>query len=140
VASGSRDETVKLWETSTGTLSVDWHLHSKATNVKSTQISLESSDDSGPLGVQSISYSPACQDLNRHVESEPPRRSPLSLGGSDSGGPFGVQSISYSPAGDMIAAGCKDGKIHLLTTSLRHVQDEVSYPRSLRPRHTSMRR
>jgi WD40 repeat protein len=28
----------------------------------------------------------------------------------------GVRSISYSPAGDMIAAGCSNGKIHILDT------------------------
>jgi WD40 repeat protein len=32
-------------------------------------------------------------------------------------GAFGVKSISYSPAGDMIAAGCSNGKIHLLDTA-----------------------
>ncbi len=32
-------------------------------------------------------------------------------------GPYGVKSISYSPAGDMIAAGCGNGKIHLLDTA-----------------------
>ncbi len=32
-------------------------------------------------------------------------------------GPCGVTSISYSPAGDLIAAGCGNGKIHLLDTA-----------------------
>ncbi len=31
-------------------------------------------------------------------------------------GTYGVHSISYSPAGDMIAAGCFNGKIHILDT------------------------
>jgi WD40 repeat protein len=31
-------------------------------------------------------------------------------------GDYGVQSISYSPAADMIAAGCYNGKIHILDT------------------------
>jgi WD40 repeat protein len=30
---------------------------------------------------------------------------------------YGVKSISYSPAGDMIAAGCDNGKIHLLDSA-----------------------
>ena len=59
-ASGSRDDTVKIWNTKTGkcdsTLSVD-------------------------------------------------------------SGDYGVLSISYSPAGDMIAAGCGNGKIHILDTA-----------------------
>ncbi len=32
-------------------------------------------------------------------------------------GLYGVISISYSPAGDMIAAGCHNGKIHLLDSA-----------------------
>jgi WD40 repeat protein len=40
-------------------------------------------------------------------------------------GTYGVQSISYSPAGDMIAAGCYNGKIHILDT------DTVAVQRSL---------
>jgi hypothetical protein len=47
--------------------------------------------DSGSCGVLSISYAPA-----------------------DS---YDVTSVSYSPAGDMIAAGCSNGKIHLLDTA-----------------------
>ena len=41
-------------------------------------------------------------------------------------GPFGVQSISYSPAGDMIAAGCSNGKIHLLDTVTVAVKRSLS--------------
>ncbi len=45
----------------------------------------------------------------------------------------GVQSISYSPAGDMIAAGCGNGKIHWLDavtgTVKRSLTGHWYYPR-----------
>ena len=41
-------------------------------------------------------------------------------------GLFGVQSISYSPAGDMIVAGCSNGKIHLLDTATVAVKRSLS--------------
>ena len=43
---------------------------------------------------------------------------------------YGVRSISYSPTGDMIAAGCDNGKIHLLDASTAEVKRSLSvdYP------------
>jgi WD40 repeat protein len=41
-------------------------------------------------------------------------------------GLHGVQSISYSPAGDMIAAGCDNGTIHLLDTGTVAVKRSLS--------------
>ncbi len=41
-------------------------------------------------------------------------------------GAFGVRSISYSPAGDMIAAGCSNGKIHLVDTVTVAVKRSLS--------------
>jgi WD40 repeat protein len=38
----------------------------------------------------------------------------------------GVQSISYSPAGDLIAAGCNNGKIHILDTVTVAVKRSLS--------------
>ncbi len=72
IASGSRDKTLKIW------------------NTKSSQ----------------------CE--SRHGQGE----STLTV--NDSGN-FGVQSISYSPAGDMIAAGCSNGKIHIWNTGKIHI-------------------
>ena len=49
-------------------------------------------------------------------------QSPLSV---DSG-IGGVQSLSYSPGGDMIAAGCYNGKIHILDTVTVAVKRSLS--------------
>ena len=38
----------------------------------------------------------------------------------------GVQSLSYSPGGDMIAAGCYNGKIHILDTVTVAVKRSLS--------------
>ena len=41
-------------------------------------------------------------------------------------GTYGVFSISYSPGGDMIAAGCSNGKIYILDTVTNGVKLSVS--------------
>ena len=41
-------------------------------------------------------------------------------------GTYGVISISYSPGGDMIAAGCSNGKIHILDTVTNGVKRSLS--------------
>ena len=38
----------------------------------------------------------------------------------------GVLSVSFSPMGDMIAAGCGDGEIHLLDTATVSVKRSLS--------------
>ncbi len=41
-------------------------------------------------------------------------------------GTYGVFSILYSPGGDMIAAGCYNGKIHILDTVTNGVKRSLS--------------
>ena len=110
LASGSRDKTLKIWNTKTG----------KCDSTLSVDSSFE--------GVQCISYSPAgdmiaagCDNGKIHLLDTATFAVKRSLR-VDSG----VQSISYSPAGDMIAAGCSNGKIHLLDTATLAVKRPLS--------------
>ena len=89
------------WSPETGTqigspLTVDWYVNSVAFSPDGSKI--------------------AAANLNEiqifDAQTKGKIGSPLSV---DSG-EYGVQSISYSPAGDMIAAGCWNGKIHILDT------------------------
>ncbi len=41
-------------------------------------------------------------------------------------GYVGVESVSFSPMGDMIAAGCANGEIHILDTLTNAVKRSLS--------------
>ena len=65
---------------------------------------------SGSFGKQVVSGSFICGSVKLwNVETG----TELSTITVDSG-PYGVRSVSFSPKGDMIAAGCGNGKIHFI--------------------------
>ena len=88
--------------------------------------------DSGFLGVQSISVSPkglgemiatGCDDGTIHLVDVLTAEVKRSV--TVDSGFRGVQSVSFSPMGDMIAAGCYNGKIQFVT---KHVNFLILTP------------
>jgi WD40 repeat protein len=97
VASASDDETVRIWDASTG----------------QCQSTLALASVERWLAVECISYSPTGDTLAVGLVSVEPRL-------------LAVQCISYSPTGDKLAVGCYDGQIFLLDAVTATVERSLS--------------
>ena len=100
IASASRDHTIKVWEASTGTCQWTLRGHSKD-NPECT-----CKHDAGKYG--------------RDYEANP--ECPVTV----DAGKYGVRSVSFSPKDNVIAAGCSNGKIHLVDAVAGEVKSSLS--------------
>ena len=119
IASGARDKTVRIWDAATGA-------------------PVGSPLMSGDLPVRSVAFSPdkrriaaGCGGngkgeilifkLQESGDWERQSECPLTV----DAGEYGVRSVSFSPKDNLIAAGCDNGKIHLVDAVAGEVKSSL---------------
>ena len=116
IVSCSRDKTIRFWDSATGAaigspVRGGKKINSVAFSPDGSLIAAGDGDfgDEGTIRL----YNAATGD---------PFGSPLNV----DAGEYGVLSVSFSPKGDMVAAGCYNGKIHFMDAAAGQIKSSVN--------------